>query len=626
MSNEFNPEIGNYRPIYLWGGPGTVRMNKLKFMDVRNDVQVHLDAHKPQGAKCVVDDLYCNWIHLMYDWGFPAEVEVEDWESFRDGAQTYHDLGHKVFAYIQSSNCVFDGTHIQQDWYARNAAGNKTHYFTFDRRFMACLAHPAWQEHIRSLVKGAIERGADGIFLDNLFQGEYPMSMFGAWLGTTGCHCENCQRTYYERSGEHIPTRLVENDPNLQQYLEFRASQVTQLVDMVREYANQLQPGTPISCNDFDPILRNSYLNYGIDISKLANVQDIVMIENFGLPLWTPTPQPRLANNALTVRNARVMVKNNAHLDVLSYDVGIGFDPVYSPRQYQQGIAEASALGVTMTTKGTEYHDGTQMTLLTDPQYAEVHQAIGRYHRWLEQNTYIYAQRTNVSPIGVAFPGNTLWIHWLRLAQNYFDVQQTLTTNGLPWQIVDLNDGVDPIIDTLIVISPQLISQIPSDYNGKVIKTYELPSWQPSEASRIATHPTGNRLITFVLNTLMKAYTVNRFFRWFFDKLQLAKTFTQSPFYFIPPQAKQDELLSELSGDMDPSVSAQEPVLIDYWSQGGNHQIHLVNYSTAPQQVTISLPWEGSTTLITPDEETTLEISGQNAVLMLNIYAIITQQ
>ena len=49
---------------------------------------------------------------------------------------------------------------------------------------------------------------------------------------------------------------------------------------------------------DFDPVLRDSYLLYGIDLEALAKKQDIVMIEGFGLPLWEEQPKPRLANGA----------------------------------------------------------------------------------------------------------------------------------------------------------------------------------------------------------------------------------------------------------------------------------------------------------------------------------------
>ena len=67
-------KLGKYRPIYLWGGPGTIRMNKVKFMDYPVDEAAHNEVHTLTGARLVVDDLYCNWIHLMYDWGFPPEI------------------------------------------------------------------------------------------------------------------------------------------------------------------------------------------------------------------------------------------------------------------------------------------------------------------------------------------------------------------------------------------------------------------------------------------------------------------------------------------------------------------------------------------------------------------------
>jgi len=51
-------------------------------------------------------------------------------------------------------------------------------------------------------------------------------------------------------------------------------------------YANELLPGTPISANDCDCTVRNAYLIHGIDLHALAQVQDVTMIENFGLPRW----------------------------------------------------------------------------------------------------------------------------------------------------------------------------------------------------------------------------------------------------------------------------------------------------------------------------------------------------
>jgi hypothetical protein len=180
-------QIGKYKPIYLWAGPGTIRMNKIKFMNYPVDEDIHREAHTLPTAKLVVDKIYVNWVHLMYDWGFHPEKE----------------------------------------------------------------------------------------------------------------------------------------------------------------------------------------------------------------------PQHRLANNALTIRNTREFVRNNAHLSVLSYDVGIGFDPVYPPRRHQQAVGEAAACGASMTIKGTEYNDGKRMTLLTDRTYYEQQVAIGDYHHWLEDHQDPYQNRKNTAPVGL---------------------------------------------------------------------------------------------------------------------------------------------------------------------------------------------------------------------------------
>jgi hypothetical protein len=55
-------EIGKYRPIYLWGGPGTVRMNKVKFMDYPVDEAAHMAVHEDTAARVVVEDMNCNWL------------------------------------------------------------------------------------------------------------------------------------------------------------------------------------------------------------------------------------------------------------------------------------------------------------------------------------------------------------------------------------------------------------------------------------------------------------------------------------------------------------------------------------------------------------------------------------
>ncbi|MBN2548098.1 MAG: hypothetical protein JXB15_02985 [Anaerolineales bacterium] len=594
-------QIGRYRPIYLWAGPGTIRMNRLKFMNCPVDETVHMQAHQPEGAERVLRDLYCNWVHLTYDWGFPPEVEAEDWQSFAEAAEAYHQAGSKVFAYFQSSNCVYQGSFREKDWYALDPKQKRITYFTYGGRFMACLGNEAWRQHLREMISGAILRGADGIFLDNLFHGSQPLSIFGAWLGSAGCYCAGCRQSYRDQTGKDMPEQIDETDPDLPLYLQWRADQVTGLVAHLAEYADQLKPGIPISANDFDPVMRNSYLVYGIDLAALAKVQDITMIENYGLPRWESQPRPRLANNALTLRTARTMVNGSAHLSVLSYDVGIGFDGIYPPRRYKQGIAEACALGVSMTTKGTEYNDGGEMTLLTSARYAPVHDALHQYHTWIETNRDCFASdRENQAPLGLLYLEKRLWLDWHRLAPLYFALSQALTCLGLPWQVVRLEE-IPASIKALLVIGVPEEALALGNKNLPVVQIDLLEGWY-IKPHPVYSRPVWQKKITAAgVTRLMKLYSEKKLMRQLMDGLGLQKIVTQSPFYNVPGSRQKEALLQALPQDIYPRVESPEPVLVETWQAGEINQIHLVNYAAAPQRVKVILGKPSQGWLVSPE-------------------------
>ena len=85
-------------------------MNRLKFMGAPVNEAVHMRAHTAEGATILAQDTGFSWAYLMYDWGFPPEIEKEDWLAFKKAVPVYHKSGMKIFGYIQTSNCVYDGS------------------------------------------------------------------------------------------------------------------------------------------------------------------------------------------------------------------------------------------------------------------------------------------------------------------------------------------------------------------------------------------------------------------------------------------------------------------------------------------------------------------------------------
>ncbi len=620
MHNTTEFRIGNYRPINLWAGPGTIRMNRLKFMQVDVDEKVHFDAHQSSGAELVVKQLYQNWIHLTYSWGFPPEVEQEDRKSFETAAHAYHQQAAKVFAYIQSSNCVYAGSFIKKDWYARTPKGKKVYYYS--GRYMTCFQNNDWINYLKDRISDAINRGTDGIFFDNLWYGLQPNSLFDTWLGGAGCYCKICQQTYLNEIGSPLPTFIDLQKKEVRDYIEWRAKKMTSVFRQLSSFARSLKPDVVIGANDYDPVMRPVKLIFGIDFEALAPIQDVTMIENFALTNWVEEPEKILVNNALKVRSSQSFLSAKKHLSMLSYDVGIGFDPVYPTRRILTAMAEAAALGCSMTTKGTEYHDGEKMTLLTAPEYSDQQKAIGDFHRWLETNQSIYqSQRQRIAEIGILHPGDLLWQKWQQIAPIFFAVQQTLLANGIPWKVIQNLNEVDDL-QQIIIFDEQSLPQLePSDL--KIINAMTLQSWVYKSQSFLDHKPVLRSAVSGIGDQLIRMYHGNKFMRKLMDWLGMSKLVTHTPFFKLPDEPFQNELINLISIEKF-RVFSEHPVLIDVWENNqSGFNIHLVNYHTHNQTIKLKIPEKTYIKILYPENEI-VEFKALNGEVTfnLNLYCI----
>jgi hypothetical protein len=594
--------IGFHRPVYLWAGPGTVRMNRLKFMDAPVDEAVHAEGHTPLGAQRMAQEAGFSWAYLMYNWGFPPETEQEDWEAFHRAVEVYHAAGMQVFGYVQLSNCVYDGSFRDKDWYALDPRGRPFYYYT--GRYMTCWRHPDWLDHLRGIVRGIVEAGSDGVFFDNPWHGIQPLHLGGAWMGPAGCYCSRCRAAFREATGLEMPEQIApEGDETSRRYLSWRAEQVTETLATLASYARSLNANVVISANDFDTIMRPSHLVYGIDLAALAEVQDVIMIEDYGLPRWeeaeASSTSAILVNNALTLRTARALI-GDTPLSTDPYDKGIGFDPVYPARRFQQGIAEAAACGAAMVVKGTEYVQDGVFTLLTAERFAPQRVAIGRIHRWLASQADLYQGRQNAARVALCYPGDALWQDWDRLAPLYFGVGQTLLAAGVPWRVVTPDRDLAGL-DVLFWFG----GIAPGDARPpgpRVVSVPDVPGWRPSSPSLLARHRSLRSVVSRVVGWLFQSYFRWRWSRQLVDRLGLVHFFWQTPFFRLPPAQAREALLAALGERPYPRVRADAPLLVELWRRGEEWQLHLVNYAAVPQQVTVEFNHPVRGLIVSPDE------------------------
>jgi len=487
---------------------------------------------------------------------------------------------------------------------------------------MTCWLHPEWLDHLRGMVKGVVEAGSEGVFFDNPWLGGAPIHFGGTWSGPGGCYCDRCQSAYQQDSGAKIPTNLDPvQDPASRRYLDWRAGLVTNTLATLSEYARSLNPQIFVSANDYDAVMQPSYVTHGIDLRALAQVQDVIMIEDFCLPRWKPGDAqnaPVLVNNAITIRTALALV-GDTPLSTDPYDKGIGFDDVYPPRRLQQGIVEAAACGAPMVVKGTEYVDSQGVfTLLTAEKYAPERAAVRQIHQWLQANAHLYQGRTNAARVGLLYPELGMRFQWDQLAPRYFGVCQTLTNAGIPWRVVTSGDSWDGL-ETVFTFGN---SDHPKG-SQNIIHVPDLPGWSLPLPSYLARQRGLLEFISGFLAWYLRAYFRFRWARWITDKLGITQWFLQSPHFRLPSEEDQRTLLDAVGQILGPRVaSSQAPVLIETWQQGSERQIHLVNYGDQPQHISLVLGKREKGEIISPDHEN-FAFEGENLQFELDLYAIL---
>ena len=636
-SSQISYQVGSHRPVYLWAGPGTVRMNRLKFMDSLVDVRVHMEAHTPTGAERMAWESGFNWAYLAYDWGFPPEIAQEDWIEFQQAVGVYHAAGMRVFGYIQTSNYVRSGSYQRKDWYARDPRGRPFPYYS--GRYMTCWTSPEWLEHLKEMVRGVVEARSEGVFFDNLWHGLQPFHLAGAWLGGAGCYCSRCQSLYYQRTGARIPKRIApDRDPASREYLQWRAEQVTTTLSDLAWYARSLNPNIQVSANNFDAIMRPSFLVFGIDLQSLAGIQDVLMIENYGLPGWQPATKknetPRLVNNSLTLHNATALA-GSTPVTSLAYDKGIGFDELYQPRRYVQNIAEAAACGAPSVVKGTEYFHQGRFTLLTALKFSPQRQAIGKIHRWLVENEELYQDRQNAASIGLLYPGEALWQNWDRVAPVYFGTCQALLASGIPWRVL-LPDGDPTGLDVLLSFEEdpeshvtammeerlQAVGTHQAFHNLRRINVPGLPGWQLFKPGFLSRRPILRSITSRLARSIFNAYFNRPWARKMGDRFGLAPLYNSTPYFHIPPLQERRVLMEAIGERPYPSVQAEIPVLVEHWMAGKEHQVHLVNYADQPQVISLELPKAVQGKILSLDQAPSA-FSGDRLDLQIDVYSVL---
>lgn len=590
--------LGHYRAINLWGGGGSRRLLRLTFPHAKLDDKTLDFAYSIDGAEKVAA-MGFNWVHLPFSWGFAPEIEEPDWEIFRAAVQHYHRVGVRVMGYIQASNCVYQGSYIDKNWYALDPQGNKIHCFT--GRYYTSLLHPDWQAEIRICLRSLVETEADGVYFDNPWIGGIGHDVAEMPLGPIGSYDEH-SRSAYARAfdGAEIPLVLDTRTPAVQQYLRWRATTAINVLQRWIEVVRNLNPTMLVTGNHFDPITRNSYATMGFDLSGQAELQTLMTIENFA---W-----PRLQDNETVVSNAITIGAVQPRIGQTPVSVkpsqhGVGFERMWFAREFKRSIAEAMAMNTPLVVQGAGFLHQETHTLLLHSRYEEQQQALTDTNHWLEQSDTWLTNRQASSPLAIYHPYEASHWQWNRVSPIFFAACQTLLLNGYPLRIVGDDDDWTDV--QCILVPPGQVNGLEErltrfmSEGGRVLPlgqkrpdltpTVLWDSWRPIRSS--VPHI---RFLRRYLNRgaaiSWRFYHQNRMIRTLAKRMGVLNALTNSPLYIKPPQPFQQVLINAIGRDFCPTVESEGPVLFTIWREAdGIQQWHIVNYLDTPQKAVLHL-------------------------------------
>lgn len=325
---------------YCWAGPGTIRMIKEKFFNPKINESDLMNSYSYDYLAQIKDVFNVTDFWATYSWGFNESVEQEDYDFFLQNLKNFQKAGIKVHAYIQGPNVVYNNFK-NKDWYAKDHKNRDIAYYR--GRKVTCLNNSEFQNHILQKIHSLKDTGIDGIYIDNIQNGQMgiPLTHNGLPFVFSGCNCVTCQSKFKQFSGKSIPTDFEQDVEITKSFLDFRVKSTTAFVKILANAAheNNLQFGT----NSFDPKY-NTQTVFGTELSSLQEIQDYLLFETHAL------------RDATSIEKiTSVADASQKPTFVISYKHGIGYDPELTQEDVNHIYAVAEEHKFSPALKGSEF-------------------------------------------------------------------------------------------------------------------------------------------------------------------------------------------------------------------------------------------------------------------------------
>lgn len=226
-------------------------------------------------------DLGVNMVILPFSIGGDLRAEKEERDDFERMTAHLHKHGIVSLPYLQYQNILQEAHTFQNTMWGERLDGSRKQ-FAYWRRTV-CQSTPEFLGFMRGLITDAINRGADGIWIDNTHH--------------IPCRCEHCITRFKKWLGENRSDLLSElllpdfdniemppfvtntADPIIQALLEFNCADNLYALRNLEGHLRSLKKDALFASN---PGVDRGYSLYdrGMDMHPLLKTHDLIYLEN----------------------------------------------------------------------------------------------------------------------------------------------------------------------------------------------------------------------------------------------------------------------------------------------------------------------------------------------------------
>ncbi len=158
---------------------------------------------------------------------YPSKVPLHRQAEYLGGRDLFgslckaaHEDGLAVFARMDSNRAHEEFYKAHPDWFAVDATGKP---YKAGDLFITCINSPYYDSHIPAIMKEIISEYHPEGFTDNSWSG----------LGRDSiCYCENCRKSFREKTGKEIPLKANWSDTGYRQWIRWNYERRLEIWDL----------------------------------------------------------------------------------------------------------------------------------------------------------------------------------------------------------------------------------------------------------------------------------------------------------------------------------------------------------------------------------------------------------